>query len=149
MLSQPHVAAQLRRLFERARALPPEEQAHFLDEACGSDSALREQVAHLLHLDARSDALLVRSGLSRRAGASRSRWERLEVLFEGALERSESERSAFLDAFCGDDPALRAELEALLGADEDASEYFEHLARVVLPAPPPHREAAAVLDDLV
>ncbi|NBC18489.1 MAG: tetratricopeptide repeat protein, partial [Bacteroidetes bacterium] len=40
-------------------------------------------------------------------------------------------------------------LEALLGADEDASEYFEHLARVVLPAPPPHREAAAVLDDLV
>ncbi len=41
------------RLFERARALPPESRARFIDEACADDAALR---AELLSLLQRSDA---------------------------------------------------------------------------------------------
>jgi tetratricopeptide (TPR) repeat protein len=41
----------------------------------------------------------------------------LEV-FEAAMEREESARGAFLDAECGGDPALRAEVERLLAAPD-------------------------------
>ncbi|AKS41111.1 serine/threonine-protein kinase [Wenzhouxiangella marina] len=48
---------------------------------------------------------------------SEERWAQLQALFEGALERPESERNAWLDAACGDDGALRDELRGLLEAD--------------------------------
>ena len=35
-------------LFEKARALPPEQRAAFLDEACGADEALRAELVSLL-----------------------------------------------------------------------------------------------------
>src|SRR6516165_7262034 len=44
-----------------------------------------------------------------------------ESIFAQALEIGSSvERAAFLDRACGQDPALRAEVEALLGAHERA-----------------------------
>jgi tetratricopeptide (TPR) repeat protein len=43
-------------------------------------------------------------------------WERLEELYEGALERPAKARRAFLDAACAGDTALRHEVEALLAA---------------------------------
>ncbi len=47
-----------------------------------------------------------------------STWTRLQELFEQALERPVDERQAFLDAACGDDEELRADVEVLLRADE-------------------------------
>lgn len=48
------------------------------------------------------------------------RWQRLWTIFHGALERPEGEaRAAFLAAACGDDGALRAEVDSLLEAHEE------------------------------
>ena len=51
---------------------------------------------------------------------SRDRAERLESWFDAALDLPAAERPAFLDRVCASDDALRAELEALLAADETA-----------------------------
>lgn len=46
-------------------------------------------------------------------------WGQLEALFHQALERAPDERSAFLDEACGEDGALRREVDELLAADDD------------------------------
>ncbi|HEV8632273.1 MAG TPA: protein kinase [Thermoanaerobaculia bacterium] len=43
-----------------------------------------------------------------------ARWRRLDALFEGALALPATARGAYLAERCGDDPALRAEVEELL-----------------------------------
>lgn len=48
----------------------------------------------------------------------RERWQRIDSLFHEAAERPASERGAFLDAACGDDPDLRREVEELLARDD-------------------------------
>lgn len=53
-------------------------------------------------------------------------WEQVEQLFHAALERSALERSAFLDAACDQNPALRREVEAMLKADADAEGVLDH-----------------------
>ncbi len=50
---------------------------------------------------------------------------RLDELFFRAAELSGEERRAFLDEECGGQPELRAELESLLSADEDALDFLE------------------------
>jgi serine/threonine protein kinase len=52
-----------------------------------------------------------------------ARWRRVEEICGGALERTGDERTAFVAAACGDDEALRQEVEALL-AREAAGEGF-------------------------
>lgn len=46
--------------------------------------------------------------------------ERLEQLFQVALEHSPEQRAEFLAGECGDDPALLAELQSLLESDSEA-----------------------------
>ncbi len=46
------------------------------------------------------------------------RWARLDVLFEGALDRDPASRSEWLDHACGNDSQLRMEVEAMLSAHE-------------------------------
>lgn len=54
--------------------------------------------------------------------------ERLEELLAEALERRPEDRGPFLDSACsGDDPALRRELEELLGLHDRAAEFFGQL----------------------
>ena len=48
------------------------------------------------------------------------RWMTLERIFQEAVERPVAERGAFLDAACGDDCALRRELESLLENDRSS-----------------------------
>jgi serine/threonine-protein kinase len=45
------------------------------------------------------------------------RWQRLQQLFEAALEQPEEARGVFLDQACGDDAALRRAVERLLRED--------------------------------
>ncbi len=47
-----------------------------------------------------------------------------EILFHQAIAKPADERSAFLDAACGGDTALRQRVEVLLGAHENADESF-------------------------
>jgi tetratricopeptide (TPR) repeat protein len=47
-------------------------------------------------------------------------WERVAALFDQALERPQPERAAWLAAACGDDEALRREVEQLLAAHDRA-----------------------------
>jgi serine/threonine protein kinase len=44
-----------------------------------------------------------------------ARWEKVEQLYNAALERPEAERAAFLGEACGGDEELRRDLESLLG----------------------------------
>jgi eukaryotic-like serine/threonine-protein kinase len=48
------------------------------------------------------------------------RWQRLDALFHAALALPEAARAGFLDTVCGEDPALRAELAALLSAHHES-----------------------------
>jgi serine/threonine protein kinase/tetratricopeptide (TPR) repeat protein len=48
-----------------------------------------------------------------------SDWERLQEIFLTAADLPEGEQQAWLDTACGDDAALRAEVESLLRADRE------------------------------
>jgi eukaryotic-like serine/threonine-protein kinase len=69
------------------------------------------------------------------------RWQRLEELFHAAGERPGSERASFLDAACGADGDLRAEVERLLEADEQANAFLGGAAAEI------RRVAATLLPD--
>ncbi len=65
----------------------------------------------------------------------------LEILLAAVLEYAAAgERRAFLDDACGDNPALREELESLLAASEDAGDFMT--ARAVTAALPLPAETA-------
>lgn len=64
--------------------------------------------------------------------ASPDRWDRMQSLFFGALDLPAPERGAYLRRECGDD-ALRAEVEALLAVNGEAS-FLDH--------PPLHDKAS-------
>ncbi|HEX6903845.1 MAG TPA: protein kinase [Thermoanaerobaculia bacterium] len=52
-------------------------------------------------------------------------WRRIEPLLDQALDLPPEERSAFLDSACADDPDLRADVEALLAADQGAGAFLD------------------------
>lgn len=52
------------------------------------------------------------------------RFQRIKVVFEGAVKLPASERGAYLDAACGRDLSLRAEVEAMLRLDESGPDGF-------------------------
>jgi serine/threonine-protein kinase len=53
------------------------------------------------------------------------RWQHIERLFHGALEREPAERSAFLAEACVDDDHLRGEVESLITAHKSAGDFLE------------------------
>src|SRR5262245_12004557 len=53
------------------------------------------------------------------------RWQRIEDLFQAALEREGAERAAWLAAACAGDDGLRGEVEALLAALNEAGSFME------------------------
>ena len=65
---------------------------------------------------------------SRLSGMSPARWARIESLLDQALDLPHGEVAALLDRECAGDPSLRAEVEALLRADESAEEFLERPA---------------------
>jgi len=52
------------------------------------------------------------------------RWQRINDLFLSALEREPAGRSDFIDGACAGDEELRREVESLLAAHEQASEFI-------------------------
>src|SRR5688572_28759925 len=53
------------------------------------------------------------------------RWQDIQNLYHGAVEREPSERSLFLDKPCAGDEALRAEVESLLAHHQQAGSFIE------------------------
>ena len=53
------------------------------------------------------------------------RWQQIEHLLDEVLACAAEERAAFLDDACGDDIALRREVEALLAAEEVAPAFLD------------------------
>jgi hypothetical protein len=60
------------------------------------------------------------------------RWQQVIDVFQAALDRDAASRPAFLNQACGDDPAFRAEVEALVAAHLEAGSFGERA--LVLPA---------------
>ena len=52
------------------------------------------------------------------------RWPRIKEIFYAALDHAPAERSAFLKEVCGNDAAMRDEVEALLIADADNEDFL-------------------------
>ncbi len=76
-------------------------------------------------------------------------WQRTHELFDEALQRPPEQRGAFLAQVCGEDVALRTEVESLLKHDTDAGDDFLRPPDVTLPQPLPEREGSGVADPLV
>src|SRR5262245_36483661 len=53
------------------------------------------------------------------------RWTTVKRIHQAALERSVSERAAFLDEACAGDEALRREVQSLLAYEQDAASFME------------------------
>jgi serine/threonine-protein kinase len=51
----------------------------------------------------------------------RERWDRLQSLFDAAVELLPAERDAYLSSRCSDDPELRVQVESLIAASESGS----------------------------
>ncbi len=81
---------------------------------------------------------------------SPTRWSQISEVFDQALELPASARPAFLAEACGDDLAMRAEVESLLGADQAAGESFladdalAQQAAEVLPSQPPDQSGQSI-----
>jgi eukaryotic-like serine/threonine-protein kinase len=56
---------------------------------------------------------------------SPERWRRISSLFDEAVKLPPEGRAAFLDAACGDDPGLRAEVARLLESADQAEGFLE------------------------
>src|SRR5436305_15273656 len=72
------------------------------------------------------------------------KWKQVETLFEAALEREPEARAAFLDDACGDDAALRREVESLLAHQQPTGHFIStlvHDAVKLFPPPPATGEA--------
>jgi serine/threonine-protein kinase len=54
-----------------------------------------------------------------------TRFQRINSIFDRALELPDGERAAYLDEACAGDAALRAEIARLLDAHERASRFIE------------------------
>jgi serine/threonine-protein kinase len=61
-----------------------------------------------------------------------ARWDLVKRVFQAALERMPHEREVFLRETCGEDSALRAEVESLLVAHEQAGSFAERPAFALL-----------------
>lgn len=55
------------------------------------------------------------------------RWNLIEEIFQGALERPSTDRVQYIKNACGDDEELRAEVESLLASDGDAEKVLSSL----------------------
>src|SRR5437660_9382685 len=52
------------------------------------------------------------------------RWEQVGKLYQAALALQPNKRETFLDDACGDDTAMRREVESLLAAEDGAGSFL-------------------------
>jgi hypothetical protein len=54
----------------------------------------------------------------------KSRWKKMEDLYESALQLPETERARFLDANCAEDASMRDELDSLLSSSGESDGFL-------------------------
>jgi serine/threonine protein kinase len=59
------------------------------------------------------------------------RWQQIKEIFHSALDRAPEERSAYLVRACEDDESIRREVESLIAAHENESDFLDSPAYVV------------------
>lgn len=64
-------------------------------------------------------------------------WQRLKALFEQALERVPAQQTAFLAEACGEDTALKHEVESLLASHREAGGFLSEPAALPVEEPAP------------
>src|SRR5262245_21962816 len=86
------------------------------NEACADDLNLRRGAEALLsfHEQATRNLPDGHAQLNAQQTPSPEQWERIEKLFQSAIELEPTRRAAFLAEACGDDQVLRREVESLL-----------------------------------
>ena len=62
------------------------------------------------------------------------RWVQIRKIFDGALERPEVDRAAYLRVVCARDDELRREVESLLSSHDSAGDFLDKPAANVVPA---------------
>jgi serine/threonine-protein kinase len=80
--------------------------------------------------------------------SAQTRWALVQQLFHEALARPETARTQWLDSVVGDDPEIRAQVEALLAADRSATSVLDRRPAEMLGNRAPQRETLAP-DDIV
>ena len=88
----------------------PETRTAFLQQSCTDDLPLRLGAEALLALHEDATRKLPEVAVS----FAPDQWQRIEQIFQSALELEPAERAAYLQVKCGDDAALRHEVESLL-----------------------------------
>lgn len=102
---------EIRGLVKEALGEGEESRQEFLVQSCADDAALRLGAEALLSWQQDKTQRLPQIASTPLAP---EQWQRIEQLFQSALELEPTERSAFLAQACGDDLALRREVESLL-----------------------------------
>jgi predicted ATPase/tRNA A-37 threonylcarbamoyl transferase component Bud32 len=64
----------------------------------------------------------------------KDRWEKIDSILNQALELPEEKRAGFLNKECGNDEALRNEIESLLSFDQSSGTLFRNIQENVVPA---------------
>ena len=95
---------QIKHLVNSALHEESEARTALLQQSCADDFALRLG----------AEALLSATRQLPDAPLAPDQWQRIEKLFQSALELEPAKRAAFLAKACGDDEALRHEVESLL-----------------------------------
>ena len=135
-------------LFDRARALPPEQRDAFLEDTCRDHAALHEELVSLLAAYEEAPAYFERLAETMRSDTSLTPAHAQQVrrLFDAVVGLDADERTAYLDRACQDDPTLRQEVESLLQGFLRADEILHELEQ---PASPVREEADAVPDQMI
>ena len=105
---------QIKHLVNSAIAEDAESRPALLQQSCADDLSLRHGAEALLSFHHEETRRLGNAPAGAPAPLSPDRWQRVERLFQSALELEPVERAAFLARACGDDQALRHEVESLL-----------------------------------
>src|SRR5437870_5617642 len=65
------------------------------------------------------------AGRDCRAAMTPEQWERIKQIFDAALDQAPRDRAVFVQSSCGEDSAIRSEVERLLADHERASGFLE------------------------
>ncbi len=115
---------QIKEIFAEALALDETQRAKYLDEVCQNQSDLRNEVESLLESFAKSEEFIEKPVFEvDKIFVQDEHWEKVSDILDQVLEKTEVERSEFLNQVCGNDKELLAEVASLLNADTDTKKF--------------------------
>lgn len=138
---------EIKRLVDTALPLEAEARTEALRRSGVSDAKVLAGVTALITLHEQTTSSLpdapptggFTTQLMSQINLPDARWREVERLFQSALERTPDERAAFLAAACGQDQALRQEVESLLvyqaAAGENIQAMIDEAAGLLANAP--------------